>query len=108
MTLLFLADIHIQLQKKLLNPDIHTQKPDRKFLDLLAEVLVARSKWSSPASLLSLTSTEMEEVKIKTENMSPKDQNLSLLKKWASKKEATYGHLYRKLNTIPLFHYNTM
>ncbi len=108
MTPLFLADIHIQLQKKLLNPDTHTDKPDLEFLDLFAEVLVARSKWSSPASLLSLTSTEMEEVKIKTENMSPKGRNLSLLKKWASKKEATYGHLYRKLNTIPLFHYNTM
>ncbi len=49
----WLADVHIQLQKKLFNPDIHTHKPDLEFLDLFAEVLVARSKWSSLASLLS-------------------------------------------------------
>ena len=105
---MLLTGVHIQLQKKLLNPDNYTHTPDLEFLDLFAEVLVSRSKWSSLASLLSLTSTEIEEVKIKSENMSPKDHTLYVLKKWASKKDATYGHLCRKLNTIPLFHYNTM
>ena len=92
---------HIKVQKKLLDSECHAQRPEEEFLESFAGMV--GSKWSSLASLLSLTSDEVEEVRRGEEGFTQKDHALLMLKKWTSKKEATYGQLYNKLKTIPLF-----
>ena len=97
------ADIHIELQKKLLDPDRHDSTPDDYFLELFAEVV--GPKWPSLASLLSLTSEEIEEMKTEGEGQSQQVQALSMLKKWTSKEGASYDQLSKKLRKISLFQY---
>ena len=99
---MFIIGNHIEVQKKLLDSECHAQRPEEEFLELFAGVV--GSKWLSLASLLSLTSDEVEEVRRGEEGFTQKDHALLMLKKWTSKKEATYGQLYHKLKTISLFH----
>ena len=86
----------IEVEKKLLDSNCHAQKPDEEFLESLAGVV--GSKWSSLASLLSLTSDEVQE-----EGLPPIDRALLILKKWISKEGSTYGQLYHSLKAISLF-----
>ena len=95
----FIIGNHIDSQKKLLDPECHAQRPDEEFLESFAGVV--GSKWPSLASLLSLTSDEMQKVRRGEEGFTQKDHALLMLKKWASKEEVTYGQLYNKLKTIP-------
>ena len=97
--LIFLGQ-HIQLQKTLLSPEQRDLKPDQQFLELFsAEV---DSKWPSLASALSLTSSEVEEVK-KWKQCFHQEHALQVLKKWVEREDATYGQLCHKLTAIPLF-----
>ena len=66
-------------------------------------------KWPSLASLLSLTSEEIDEVKTEGEGQSQQVQALSMLKKWTSKEGAssTYDQLSWKLRKISLFQYSS-
>ena len=68
-----------------------------------SHLLVWWSKWPSLASLLSLTSDEVEEVRRGEEGFTQKNHALLMLKKWTSKEEATYGQLYHKLKIISPF-----
>ena len=83
-----------------MDPEKQSLRPDEQFLELLAGVV--KSECASLVSILSLTSTEMEEAK---KNQKPFQSELSLqmLKKWATREEATYGLLCQKLKTISLF-----
>ena len=63
---------------------------------------MVKSECPSLASILSLTSTEMEEAK-KNQKLSRSELSLQMLKKWATREEATYGQLCQKLKTISLF-----
>lgn len=38
-------------------------------------------------------------------DLSPEEQALHMLKQWVSRENASYGELFLRLNTIPLFHY---
>ena len=51
--------VPIQLQRSLLDPEKQSLRPDEQFLEMLAGVV--RSEYPSLASILSLTSSEMEE-----------------------------------------------
>ena len=83
-----------------MDPEKHSLRPDEQFLELLAGVV--KSECPSLVSILSLTSTKMEEAK---KNQKPLQSELSLqmLKKWVTREEATYGLLCQKLKTISLF-----
>ena len=78
-------------------PEQRDLKPDKRFLELLAGEV--GSKWPSLASALSLTSSEVEEVKKKHSHA------LQMLQKWVEREDATYGQLCHKLKSIPLFQY---
>lgn len=95
-----LSGSHILLQEKLLNPENASLKPEEDFLKSFADVVGV--KW---ASLLSLTSDEIEEVKKKEEGFSQQDMCFHMLKKWAAKEDSTYSQLLQKLKTISLFQY---
>lgn len=91
---------HILLQEKLLNPENASFKPEEDFLKSFAGVVGLN--W---ASLLSLTSDEIEEVKQNEEGFSQRDYTFHMLKKWATKEDATYSQLLQKLRAISLFQY---
>ena len=93
------AGVHVRLQKTLLDKQNHPLKPDVQFLELLAGEV--EGKWPLLAASLSLTESEIEQVK--REGFSQKDQALQMLKKWVSKEGATYGQLYQQLVTISMF-----
>ena len=86
-----LPGIPIQLQGTLLDPEKQSLRPDEQFLELLAGVV--RSECPSLASILSLTSNEMEEVEKNRKQLSQSELSLQMLKKWATREEATYGQL---------------
>ena len=92
--------LHVQLQRTLLNSEKQETTPEEKFLELFAGVV--ESAWPSLASVLSLTSAEIEELKRKREE-SPRDLALQMLRQWASREDATYGQLCQRLKTISLF-----
>ena len=96
--MLFVA-VHVDLQKKLLDKQIHGIKPDEEFLRSFADVV--GSKWPSLASSLSLSEDEI--VNVKKEGLTQQDCALKMLKKWSAKEDTTYGQLYQVLKTIPLF-----
>ena len=96
-----LPDVSIQLQRTLLDPDKQSLRPDEQFLELLAGVV--RSECPSLASILSLTSNAMEGVEKNRKQLSQSELSLQMLKKWATREEATYGQLCHKLKTIALF-----
>ena len=60
------------------------------------------NRWLSLASLLCLTTAEIEEIKQETEMCR---EALYVLEKWNSREEGTYGKLLDHLNTVPLFSY---
>lgn len=95
-----LVGSHIVLQEMLLNPENEGVKPEEEFLKSFADAL--GTKW---ASLLSLTSDEMEEVKEEERGFSQQDHTFRILQKWAAREDATYGWLLQKLKTISLFEY---
>ncbi len=97
----FLAGIDIQLQKKLLGEENQDCKPDIEFLKALSEVAV--SKRLSLTSIISLTSSELAEVKQEGEGLSQQEHALLMMKKWATREDATYGRLCKSLQTISLF-----
>ena len=97
-----LPGVSIQLQRTLLDPEKQSLRPDEQFLELLAGVVI-RSECPSLASILSLTSNEMEEVEKNRKQLSQSELSLQMLKKWATREEATYGQLCHKLRTIALF-----
>ena len=83
-----------------MDPEKQSLRPDEQFLELLAGVV--KSECPSLVSILSLTSIEMEEAK-KNQKLSRSELSLQMLKKWATREEATYGLLCQKLKTISLF-----
>ena len=93
--------VPIQLQRTLLDPEKQSLRPNEQFLEMLAGVV--RSECPSLASILSLTSSEMEEVEQNRNQLSQLELSLHMLKKWAAREEATYGQLCHKLKTIALF-----
>ena len=74
-------------------------QPDEDFLGLFAGVV--GSNWLSLAASLSLSESEIEEVR--GEGHSQQDCALKMLKKWVSKPDATYGQLYQTLRARSLF-----
>ena len=96
-----LTGVAIQLQEKLLEPENRDFKPDVKFLCAFAGVV--GSKWPSLATTLSLSESEIKEVK--GEGASQQDHALQMLKKWASREDATYGQLRQRLKTISILYY---
>ena len=84
-----------------MNEEKSSLKPDSMFLESFAEVV--GSKWLSLAALLSLTGSEIEEVKRKKKSRTQQEHALCMLEMWTSREEATYGHLCQKLKTISLF-----
>ena len=89
----------IELQRKLLDKDNVQSKPDAEFLKSFSGVV--GSLWPLLAASLSLSESEIEEVK----TLPQQDQPLQMLRKWVSREDATYGHLYQTLKTISLFQY---
>ena len=83
-----------------MDPEKQSLRPDEQFLELLAGVV--QSECPSLVSILSLTSAEMKEAK-KNRKLSRSELSLQMLKKWATREEATYGQLCQKLKTISLF-----
>ena len=92
--------VPIQLQRTLLDPEMQSLRPDEQFLELLAGVV--KSECPSLVSIFSLTSTEMEK---NWKQLSKSDISLQILKKWATREEATYGQLCQKLKAISFFNY---
>ena len=89
--------VHIQLQEKLLQLDTKSQKPDKEFL--LSLSVEVGSKWPSLAVSLLLGKGEIVELKEKVW-LSQQELAFQMLRTWSSREEATYGQLYRKLNSI--------
>ena len=58
---------------------------------------VVGSKWPSLVTTLSLSESEIKEVK--REGLSQQDHALQMVKKWASREDATYGQLCQRLKT---------
>ena len=79
----------------------HSLKPDAEFMEPFAGVV--RSKWPSLAVSLSLSEAVVEEVKVEGECLTHEDHAMQILKVWATREDATYGLLYERLQTIPLF-----
>ena len=94
-----LTGVAIQLQRTLLDSEKQSLRPDEQFLELLAGVV--KSECPSLASILSLTSAEMEEMEKK--QLSQSELSLQMIKKWATREDATYGHLCHKLMSILFF-----
>ena len=88
-------------KESLLRPANKSVKPNTQFLEKFAAL--KEVKWESLASLLSLTSTQIEEVRRRGEG--PQDCALMTLKMWAARDDATYGQLCHLLRTISLLHY---
>ena len=93
------AGVHVQLQEQLLNRDNSTVKPDKKFLELFAEVV--GSQWPSLAVSLSLEEDEMEDTR---GSCSQTNHAFTMLSRWASGGEdATFGKLCQILKTPSFF-----
>ena len=90
----------VKIQEKLIEkPDC---KPDDDFLESFASVVGGH--WSSLATLLSISSSDIKEINTKREEGGHEMQALQVLRKWQqSSPEATYGQLYQKLQTISIF-----
>lgn len=75
-------------------------KPDEAFLQALADEV--DSNWPSLAASLSLSEMEIAGLKEKVE-LSQQELALQMLTVWVAKKDATYGKLCCKLNSVSLF-----
>ena len=91
----------IGLQEKLLEPQYSSQKPDDGFLQAFAEIV--GNRWPSLASLLSLSPSDIEQIKREKERVSQAKQALHMLRRWNSRENASYGQLLESLKTVPLF-----
>ncbi len=89
------------MQRKLLEPEFQCMRPDDEFLQSLSEVI--GSKWPYLATLLSLNSGNIEELREEGEGLSQVDRALMMLKKWSSQEGAAYGQLFEKLKPVSLF-----
>ena len=76
-------------------------RPDDEFLQSLSKVI--GSKWPYLATLLSLNSGEIEELREGREELSKVDQALTMLKKWSAREGAAYVQLFEKLKPVSLF-----
>ena len=83
-------DDHVKLQEKLLDKAHHSNKPDEEFLQSFAALV--GSEWTSLAASLSLSKSKMEEVRTQKGHAAA-----VMMKMWASREDATYGQLRRKL-----------
>ena len=99
------VDTDIQLQEKLLSPQYQHLLPDASFLESFAGVV--GSKWPSLANSLPLSDDEIENVKKEdiSQSNDSRQQNCAflMLRKWASRENATYSQLLQALKTMPLF-----
>ena len=91
----------IALQEKLLEPQYSNQKPDDGFLQAFAEIV--DNRWPSLASLLSLSPSDIEQIKREKERVSQAKQALHMLRRWNLRENASYGQLLESLKTVPLF-----
>ena len=82
-----LPGVSIQLQGTLLDPEKQSLWPDMQFLELLA--CVVKSECPSLVSILSLTSSEMEEVEKNQKQHPQSELSLQILKKWATREDAS-------------------
>lgn len=106
LTFVILCIVHtgktIEIQKKLLELEYHHVQPDDDFLQSFSRVV--GSKWPYLASLLSLSSGEIKEVrKGMGEGLTSESHALLMLRKWVSREDATYGQLYKKIKPVSLF-----
>ena len=95
-----ISDI-IALQEKLLEPQYSSQKPGNDFLQSFAVVI--GNRWPSLASLLSLSPSDIEQIKREKERVFQAKQALHMLREWNSRENASYGQLLESLKTVPLF-----
>ena len=95
---------HVMLQRKILEPGYSSIKPDEEFLQSFSRVV--EGKWSYLASLLSLNSSVIQEIRTEGEGQSQRDQALLMLRKWSSGEEATYGQL-QPMALFTLFSFNS-
>lgn len=91
----------MEIQEKLCESECHLKKPEEEFLRSFSAVV--SSKWPYLAALLSLSSTEIQQVWGEGEGLPQSDYAFLMLKLWASREESTYGQLYEKLKPISLF-----
>ena len=101
--IIYIIELHVQLQQKLLeeDPAKNTQKPDAEFLESFSSV-VGR-EWPSLAASLSMSEEDIQEVKGKGEELSHQARALQMLEKWVSSDDASYSKLCQTLKTIQLF-----
>ena len=92
--------VKLHIQEKLLESQYSSQKPDDDFLQSLARVI--GNNWLLLSYLLSCPAHEVE-FKTEEERTSQADQALHMLRRWASKEEATYGLLCERFKTVSLF-----
>ena len=91
------SGIQVELQKRLLPKENQPLKPEMSFIESFAGVV--GSLWPSLAASLSLSVSEIEEVKA----LPQQDQAVQMLKKWVSREGATYGQLRQGLVTTHIF-----
>ena len=85
---------------------MQSQKPDKEFLELLAGVMGSECPSLALASILSLTSSDIEEVEKNRKELSQSELSLQMLKKWSAQEGATYRQLHQKLRAITLFQFS--
>ena len=76
-------------------------KPNEEFFQSFSGVVGC--KWPYIAGLFSLSSDELQEVKREGRGQSQRDLALLMLRKWANRKEGTYGQLFDKLKPMSFF-----
>ena len=79
----------------------YSAEPEEGFLQSFAAVV--GSKWPYLAALLSLSGSEIQEVRKEGEGLSQTDHAFLMLSKWAAREGATYSQLYEKLKPISIF-----
>ena len=91
----------IQLQEHLLAEKFCGLKPEEPFLEGFARLV--GSRWEFLARVLSLTESQIEQVKSDGSFHNGHRAAYSVLQKWASRKDATYSELRKKLENSSLF-----
>ena len=79
-------------------------KPDDEFLRSFSKVV--RGKWPYLASLLSLSSGMIQEIRTDSKGQSQSNQALLMLQKWSSIEGASYGQL-QPIALYTLFSFNS-
>ena len=91
----------VPLQEKILDPKNSLAHPDTEFLESFSTIVGPR--WQCLASLLSLTSQDIESIKRDTHGAGPSKKAFCMLQKWAASETATYGLLCERLRTLSVF-----